>query len=81
MSNQNCLARGTKPYQYWYFHCIIPKDLRETLGISIIRISLQSPDYCYSKNVANSLYIVARNIFKELRIGLLNIWRYNHINC
>jgi len=69
MSNRNYLARGTKPYQYYYFHCIIPKDLRETLGKSQIRISLKSSDYCYSKNVSNSLYIVAQNIFEELRIG------------
>jgi integrase len=69
MSNRNYLARGTKPYQYYYFHCIIPKDLRGILGTSIIRISLKNSDYCYSKIVANSLYIVAQNIFEELRMG------------
>ena len=69
MSNQNHLSRGTKPYQYYYFRCIIPKDLRETLGKSQIRLSLKHSDYCYSKIVANSLYIVAQNIFEELRMG------------
>jgi integrase len=69
MSNRNYLARGTKPYQYWYFHCIIPKDLRETLGKSVIRISLKNSDYCYSKNVAHTLYFLTQTIFKEFRIG------------
>ena len=69
MSNRNYLARGTKPYQYYYFHCIIPKDLRGILGKSQIRISLKNSDYCYSKIVANSLYIIAQNIFEELRAG------------
>ena len=69
MRNRNYLARGTKPYQYYYFHCIIPKDLREILGTSVIRISLKNFDYCYSKIVANSLYIIAQNIFEELRMG------------
>ena len=69
MRNRNYLARGTKPYQYYYFHCIIPKDLREILGTSVIRISLKNSNYCYSKIVANSLYIIAQNIFEELRMG------------
>ena len=69
MRNRNYLARGTKPYQYYYFHCIIPKDLRGILGKSVIRISLKNSDYCYSKIVANSLYIIAQNIFEELRAG------------
>ena len=69
MRNRNYLARGTKPYQYYYFHCIIPKDLRGILGKSQIRISLKNSDYCYSKIVANSLYIIAQNIFEELRAG------------
>ena len=69
MRNRNYLARGTKPYQYYYFHCIIPKDLRGILGKSIIRISLKNSDYCYSKIVSNSLYIIAQNIFEELRAG------------
>jgi|TARA_B110000240_G_scaffold197257_1_gene251892 integrase len=69
MSNRNYLARGTKPYQYWYFHCIIPKDLRDILGKSVIRISLKNSDYCYSKNVAHTLYFLTQTIFKEFRIG------------
>jgi len=69
MRNRNYLARGTKPYQYYYFHCIIPKDLRGILGKSQIRISLKNSDYCYSKIVSNSLYIIAQNIFEELRAG------------
>ena len=69
MRNRNYLARGTKPYQYYYFHCIIPKDLRGILGKSVIRISLKNSDYCYSKIVSNSLYIIAQNIFEELRAG------------
>jgi integrase len=69
MSNRNYLARGTKPYQYWYFHCIIPKDLRDILGKSVIRISLKNSDYCCSKNVAHTLYFLTQTIFKEFRIG------------
>ena len=69
MRNRNYLARSTKPYQYYYFHCIIPKDLRGILGKSQIRISLKNSDYCYSKIVSNSLYIIAQNIFEELRAG------------
>ena len=69
MSNRNYLARGSKPYQYYYFHCIIPKDLREILGKSVIRISLKNSDYCYSKIIANQLYIIAQNIFEEIRTG------------
>ena len=69
MRNRNYLARGTKPYQYYYFHCIIPKDLRGILGKSQIRISLKNSYYCYSKIVANTHYFVAQNIFEELRIG------------
>ena len=69
MRNRNYLARGTKPYQYYYFHCIIPKDLRGILGKSVIRISLKNSDYCYSKIVSNSLYIIAQNIFENIREG------------
>ena len=69
MSNRNYLARGTKPYQYWYFHCIIPKDLRDILGKSVIRISLKNSDYCCSKNIDHTLYFLTQTIFKEFRIG------------
>jgi len=69
MSNQLHLSRGTKPYHYYFFRCIIPKDLKGILGKSQIRLSLKSSDYCHSKIVANTLYLVAQNIFEELRIG------------
>jgi len=69
MSNRNYLARGNKPYQYYYFHCIIPKDLRDILGKPQIRISLKNSDYCYSKNVAHTLYFLTQTIFEEFRIG------------
>ena len=69
MSNQLHLSRGTKPYHYYFFRCIIPKDLRGILGKSQIRLSLKSSDYCHSKIVANTLYFVAQNIFEELRTG------------
>ena len=69
MHNQNYLARGTKPYQYFYFRCIIPKDLKGMFRQSQIRISLKSSDYCYSKIVANSLYIVTQDIFENIREG------------
>jgi len=69
MSNQLHLSRGTKPYHYYFFRCIIPKDLKGILGKSQIRLSLKSSDYCHSKIVANTLYFVAQNIFEELRIG------------
>ena len=49
MSNQHHLVKGTKPYHYYFFRCIIPKDLRSILGKSQIRISLKNSDYCYSK--------------------------------
>jgi integrase len=69
MSNQLHLSRGTKPYHYYFFRCIIPKDLKGILGKSQIRISLKISDCCHSKIVANTLYFVAQNIFEELRIG------------
>jgi len=69
MSNQLHLSRGTKPYHYYFFRCIIPKDLKGILGKSQIRLSLKSSDYCHSKIVANTLYFVAQNIFEELRTG------------
>ena len=69
MSNQLHLSRGTKPYHYYFFRCIIPKDLKGILGKSQIRISLEISDYCHSKIVANTLYFVVQNIFEELRIG------------
>ena len=69
MRNRNYLARGTKHYQYYYFHCIIPKDLRDILGKPQIRISLKNSDYCYSKNVAHTLYFLTQTIFEEFRIG------------
>ena len=69
MNNRNYLARGNKPYQYYYFHCIIPKDLRDILGKPQIRISLKNSDYCYSKNVAHTLYFLTQTIFEEFRIG------------
>jgi hypothetical protein len=68
MSNQNHLVKGTKPYQYYFFRCIIPKDLRSILGKSQIRISLKNSDYCNCKIVANILYIVSKNLFDELRL-------------
>ena len=60
--------KGTKPYQYYFFRCIIPKDLRSILGKSLIRISLKNSDYCNSKIIAKSLYIVSKNLFDELRL-------------
>ena len=69
MSTQLHLSRGTKPYYYYFFRCIIPKDLKGILGKSQIRLSLKSSDYCHSKIVANTLYFVAQNIFEELRTG------------
>ena len=69
MRNQNHLTRGRKPYQYYYFRCIIPKDLRGMLGTTVIRISLKNTDYCYSKVLANSLYILAQGIFRDYREG------------
>jgi hypothetical protein len=69
MRNRNYLARGTKHYQYYYFHCLIPKDLRGILGKPRIKISLKNSDYCYSKIMANSLYLLAQNIFEDYRIG------------
>ena len=69
MSNQNHLSRGTKPYQYYYYRCIIPKDLRGTLGKSQIRLSLKNSNYCYSKIVANSLHIITQDIFENIRAG------------
>ena len=68
MSNQNHLVKGTKPYQYYFFRCIIPKDLRSILGKFQIRISLKNSDYCNSKIIAKSLYIVSKNLFDELRL-------------
>ena len=69
MSNSKYLIQGIKPYQYFYFRCIIPKDLRDILGKSQIRISLKSSDYCYSKNIANTLYSLVQSIFEDFRIG------------
>ena len=69
MSNSKYLFQGTKPYQYFYFRCIIPKDLRDILGKSQIRISLKSSDYCYSKSIANTLYSLVKSIFEDFRIG------------
>ena len=69
MRNRNYLARGTKHYQYYYLHCLIPKDLRGILGKPRIKISLKNSDYCYSKIMANSLYLLAQNIFEDYRIG------------
>ena len=69
MRNQNHLTQGRKPYQYFYFRCIIPKDFIEILGQSEIRISLKNSDYCYIKMLANSLYILAQGIFSDYREG------------
>ena len=71
MINRNHLAQGTKPYQNFYFRCIIPKDLKGMLGKSQIRISLKNSDYFYSNFTANSLYVIAQNIFEELRLGYM----------
>ena len=68
MSNQHHLVKGTKPYHYYFFRCILPKDLRSILGKSQIRISLKNSDYCNSKIIAKSLYIVSKNLFDELRL-------------
>ena len=69
MRNQNYLTRGRKPCQYYYFRCIIPADFIEILGQSQFKISLKNSDYCYSKVLANSLYILAQGIFRDYREG------------
>ena len=69
MRNQNHLARGRKPYQYYYFRCIIPTDFIEILGQSQFKISLKNSDYCYSKMLANSVYILAQGILRDYREG------------
>jgi len=69
MRNRNHLAQGTKPYQNFYFRCIIPKDLKGMFGQSRIRISLKNSNYCYSKIVANNLYMITQDIFENIRAG------------
>ena len=69
MINRNHLAQGTKPYQNFYFRCIIPKDLKGMFGQSRIRISLKNSNYCYSKIVANNLYMITQDIFENIRAG------------
>ena len=69
MRNQNYLTRGRKPYQYYYFRCIIPIDFIQILRQSQFKISLKNSDYCYSKILANSLYILAKGIFRDYREG------------
>ena len=65
------IIRTRKPYQYFLFRCIVPKDLISVLGQKEFRISLGNSLYSHSKIISSNLYNLCKIIFSEVREGYM----------
>ena len=63
------IIRTRKPYQYFLFRCIVPKDLISVLGQNEFRVSLGNSLYSHSKIISTNLYNLCQFIFREVREG------------
>ena len=63
------IIRTRKPYQYFLFRCIVPKDLISVLGQNEFRVSLGNSLYSHSKIISRNLYNLCKFIFREVREG------------
>ena len=65
------IIRTRKPYQYFLFRCIVPKDLISVLGQNEFRVSLGNSLYSHSKIISTNLYNLCQIIFREVREGYM----------
>ena len=65
------IIRTRKPYQYFLFRCIVPKDLISVLGQKEFRVSLGNSLYSHSKIISTNLYNLCQFIFREVREGYM----------
>ena len=65
------IIRTRKPYQYFLFRCIVPKDLISVLGQNEFRVSLGNSLYSHSKIISTNLYNLCQFIFREVREGYM----------
>ena len=65
------IIRTRKPYQYFLFRCIVPKDLIRVLGQNEFRVSLGNCLYSHSKINSSNLYNLCKIIFSEVREGYM----------
>ena len=65
------IIRTRKPYQYFLFRCIVPKDLISVLGQKEFRVSLGNSLYSHSKIISSNLYNLCKIIFSEVREGYM----------
>ena len=65
------IIRTRKPYQYFLFRCIVPKDLIGVLKQNEIRVSLGNTLYSHSKIISINLYNLCKIIFSEVREGYM----------
>ena len=65
------IIRTKKPYQYFLFRCIVPKDLISVLGQKEFRVSLGNSLYSHSKIISSNLYNLCKIIFSEVREGYM----------
>ena len=65
------IIRTRKPYQYFLFRCIVPKDLISVLGQNEFRVSLGNCLYSHSKIISSNLYNLCKIIFSEVREGYM----------
>jgi integrase len=65
------IIRTRKPYQYFLFRCIVPKDLIRVLGQNEFRVSLGNCLYSHSKIISSNLYNLCKIIFSEVREGYM----------
>ena len=65
------IIRTRKPYQYFLFRCIVPKDLISVLGQNEFRVSLGNSLYSHSKIISANLYNLCQFIFREVREGYM----------
>jgi len=71
MKNYPYIIRTRKPYQYFLFRCIVPKDLIGVLKQNEIRVSLGNTLYSHSKIISINLYNLCQYIFTEIREGYM----------
>ena len=73
MGRESYVARGNKPYQQYFFRCIVPNDLREHFNQKELRISLKSSQYSLSKILSRKLWDLSQFIYREVREGYIKV--------
>ena len=62
-----------KPYEQYFFRCIIPKDLDKTFTQKDFTVSLKCNSYKICKFISTNLHQITQSIFNEVREGYIRV--------